>query len=258
MTYSKCLSAAAGTAAAIAMSLLLQDGVSAQGRGGNQPPAQGRPGAVFDFTGYWVAEVTEDWRWRMVTPTRGDWESVPMNAASEELAWKWDPKADTAAGQQCKSYGAAALMRTPTRLNITWQDDNTLKVDADYGQQTRLLHFGNWKSPGGEPTWQGESVARWEAPNGGQNFRPNVGTLKIVTTRMRPGYLRKNGIPYSANAVLTEYWDLIREPNGDTRILMLLEVNDPTYLSDRYVVPVHFKKEPDGSKWTPTPCSSEW
>src|SRR4051794_38423775 len=144
MAQSRWRLAVGGSAAVIAAFLMFQDHASAQGRGrGAQPPATGKAGAPIDLTGYWVAEVTEDWRWRMVTPAKGDWESVPMNVEAQAIAQKWDPAKDAAAGEQCKSYGAPALMRTPTRLNITWQDDNTLSVQTDYGQQTRVIHFGN-------------------------------------------------------------------------------------------------------------------
>jgi hypothetical protein len=95
-------------------------------RGG--PPAPPRPAkaaAPIDLTGYWVSVVSEDWRWRMVTPAKGDYASVPTNADARKAADAWDPAKDEAAGEQCKSYGAAAIMRVPGRLNITWQDDNT-------------------------------------------------------------------------------------------------------------------------------------
>jgi hypothetical protein len=228
------------------VALLLSVSLHAQGRGG-QPPATARAAAPIDVTGTWVAEITEDWRWRMVTPAKGDYQSIPITRAAQDAADAWDPARDEAAGEQCRSYGAPALMRAPTRLKVSWQDDSTLKVEADYGMQTRLLHFGNWKSPGGAPTWQGESVARWDA-----------GTLVVATSRIRPGYLRKNGVPYSANAVMTEYWDLVKESTGAQRIMLLLVVDDPQYLQQPWVVPVHFKKEPDGAKWDPTPCSAKW
>jgi hypothetical protein len=143
-------------------------------------------------------------------------------------------------------------MRAPTRLNISWLDDNTLKVEADYGTQTRLLHFSTSK-PGGAPTWQGESVARWEG--GGRGAVPGAGTLLVRTSNLRPGYLRKNGVPYSANTTMTEYWDLITESTGEQRILLLIIVEDPQYLQQPWTVPVHFKKERDGSKWDPTLCN---
>jgi hypothetical protein len=242
-----------------ALSLAPAQTAYAQGRGrGAAPPATGRAGAPIDLTGYWVAEVTEDWRWRMVTPAKGDYMSIPINAAAQKVGDAWDPAKDEAAGEQCKAYGAPGLMRAPTRLNITWLDDNTLRVQTDYGMQTRLLHFGSWTPPGGAPTWQGDSVARWDIPQGRGAGGPGTGTLVVTTNRLRPGYLRKNGVPYSANATMTEYWDLIRERNGDLRILLLIQVDDPTYLNQPWVVPVHFKKEPNGSKWDPTPCAARF
>ena len=209
--------------------------------------------APIDLTGYWVAEVTEDWRWRMVTPAKGDYLSIPINPAAEKIADTWDPAKDDAAGEQCKSYGAPGLMRAPIRLNITWQDDNTLKVQTDYGTQTRLLHFGDWTAPAVPATWQGDSKARWQMSRGGKS-----GTLASVTTHLRPGYLRKNGVPYSADTVYTEYWDVVKEKNGDQRLLLLTVVDDPKYLREPWTVPLHFKKEANGAKWDPTPCSSTW
>src|SRR4026207_2431403 len=111
-----------GSAAVLAVLLLQQWTTSAQGRGqGSQaPPATPKAAAPIDLTGYWVAEITEDWRWRMVTPAKGDYQSIPITAAAEKIADAWNPAKDEAAGEQCKSYGAPGLMRAPTRLNITW------------------------------------------------------------------------------------------------------------------------------------------
>src|SRR5665213_254192 len=121
-----------------------------------------RAASPIDLTGYWVSIVTEDWRWRMVTPARGDYQSVPINDKAYRIALTWDPAKDEAAGEQCKSYGAPALMQVPERLHISWQDDNTLKVETDAGMQTRLLHFGAWQPPAGTvASWQGESRALW-------------------------------------------------------------------------------------------------
>jgi hypothetical protein len=254
----------------MAVFLATEDGLHAQGRGrGAQPPATARAGAPIDLTGYWTAVITEDWRWRMVTPAKGDYQSIPITAAAQKVGDAWDPAKDEAAGEQCKAYGAPGLMRAPTRLNISWLDDNTLKVESDYGMQTRLLHFappqgrgapstsrgGNVPSPGGPPTWQGDSVARWD---GGGRGAEGTGTLVVRTSNLRPGYLRKNGVPYSANATMTEYWDLITEATGERRILLLIVVEDPMYLQEPWTVPVHFKKEPDGSKWDPTPCNARF
>jgi len=240
------------------------------------PPPTPQQAAPIDLTGYWVSIVTEDWRWRMVTPAKGDYASVPINKEALKLADMWDPAKDQAAGEQCKSYGAPAIMRVPGRLHITWQDPNTLQVEIDAGKQTRLLHFGDWMPPkGAAAAWQGDSLATWETPrptgasgvgappqargeaSSGKNA-PKYGDLKVVTTHIRPGYLRKNGIPYSASAAMTEYWDLNKESNGDQWIVITTLVDDPVYLQTEWATALHFKKEPDGSKWDPSPCSSRW
>jgi hypothetical protein len=171
---------------------------------------------------------------------------------------------DEAAGDACRSYGAAAIMRVPGRLHISWQDDSTLKVETDAGTQTRLLHFGAWKPKPGLPTWQGDSVAEWDIPGGGGRgagaggAAPKFGTLKVVTTKLRAGYLRKNGVPYSANAVMTEFWDLHKEKSGDEWVVITTFVDDPAYLAEQYVTSPNFKRERDASKWDPSPCSARW
>ncbi len=250
------------------------------GRGGGAPaaPAVPRAQAPIDLTGYWVSLVTEDWLYRMVTPAKGDTASVPVNNQGKQAAAAWDPAKDEAAGEQCKSYGAAAIVRVPGRMHIDWQDDNTLKIDFDAGTQTRLLHFGGTPPASGDVGYQGYSVASWEGlgrggrgvfglPGGGagltggpevakgpQPVRP--GSLHVVTTHLKPGYLRKNGVPYSANTLLTENFDKVTEPDGETLLIVSTIVNDPQYLTQEFLTSTHFKKEPDGAKWSPSVCTS--
>ena len=81
------------------------------------------------------------------------------------------------------------------------------------------------------------------------------GSLKVVTTRMKPGYLRRNGVPYSADAVVTEYFDRFDVPGGDSLLVVSTEVVDPTYLAQPYWTSSHFKKQSDTSGWNPTPCA---
>jgi hypothetical protein len=219
-----------------------------QGRGG--PPNAGgtaKASAAVDMTGYWVSYVTEDWRFRMVTPRKGDYQSVPMTAEARKVADAWDPAADEAAGNQCKAYGAAAIMRVPARFHITWQDENTLRVESDSGMQTRLLHFSSAQEPNGERTWQGYSTAQWQRP----------ASLKVATTNLRAGYLRKNGVPYSENAAVTEYFDMAPLPSGGHVLMVTAIVDDPQYLAQPFTVSSQFLKEADGSKWDPTPCSAK-
>ena len=77
----------------------------------------------------------------MVTPIKGDFASIPLNTEARSIGNAWDPAKDTAAGEQCKSYGAPAIMRVPGRVHISWADENTLKIETDAGTQTRLFHF---------------------------------------------------------------------------------------------------------------------
>ena len=246
--------------------LVLHASVYAQSGRGSAPAA--KAAAPIDLTGYWVSVVTEDWRFRMVTPAKGDYLGVPMTMESKRVADAWDPANDEAAGEACKSYGAAAIMRVPARFHITWTDDNTMRVDIDAGTQSRLFHFGAWKAPGGEPTWQGDSTAQWEykrTPIGlmGQLQPPSPGpqrsgNLKVTTTHMRAGYLRKNGVPYSENAMLTEYYDVVHEHDGSVWMIVTSAVRDPLYLQQPFVLSTHYKKQADGAGWDSTPCSARW
>lgn len=243
--------------ALVAGAALAASGVSAQ-RGAPPPAPAAKAIAPVDLTGYWVSIVTEDWRWRMITPAKGDYASVPLNAEGERVANTWDPARDEAAGEQCRSYGAPAIMRVPGRLHIIWDNDNTLRIDTEAGTQTRLLRFGRPQPAAGEPTWQGQSVAQWEPAGGGRRGAAPVlaGSLKVVTTGMRPGYLRKNGVPYSTNAVVTEYYNRTHEDNGDGWLIVTTVVQDPQYLNGRFFTSTHFKKLPDASGWKPTPCTA--
>jgi hypothetical protein len=224
-----------------------------QGSGASSPRA--RDVAPIDLTGYWVSYVTENWRYRMVTPAKGEYRRIPVSPAALPIINAWDPTADERAGNQCKSYGAGAIMNVPGRLRITWQDADTLRIDTDAGTQTRLFRFTlRPSSSATRPTWQGESIARWEraaGPDGG-------GSLRVVTSNMRAGYLRKNGVPYSERATNSEHFDIAPLPDGGKLLLVTTIVEDPVYLNSPYVVSPHFKKEPDGSRWDPTPCSSTW
>lgn len=277
-----------GVAALLATVSLVQ---ARQGRGAAGPPPTARASAPADLTGYWVAVVSEDWRFRIATPRARDYESLPtLTAEGRQIADSWDIEKDNAGGVQCKAFGVGGIMRQPGRLHITWQDDNTLKVDFDAGTQTRLLRFSPGQ-PAGEKTWQGHSAAVWEGPGvgrgggGGAGARggqaaantevspggagrgqrggpaPALGTLnqggslKVTTTHFREGYLRKNGVPYSESASITEYFHrLPSEPGEDSWLLVVTTVDDPKYMTQPLFTSTHFKLEANGSKFAPTPC----
>lgn len=192
-----------------------------------------------DVTGYWVSVITEDWRWRMLTPAKGDYASMPLNDEGRRVADSWDPARDEGT---CRPYGAAGILRMPLRIHITWEDDDTLRLETDHGMQTRLLHFDATEIAGGPPSLQGDSVAEWD----GQS-------LKVVTTNLSGGYLRRNGVPYSPDAVVTEYFD--RHAAYDEEwITVTVIVNDPTYLRQEYITSSSFKQLADDSAWNPQSC----
>jgi hypothetical protein len=227
-----------------------------RGRGGAPaPPQTAKAAAPIDLAGYWVSVVTEDWRYRMVMPTKGDYQGVPMTPEARKIADTWDPAKEEASGDLCKAYGAPAILRVPGRLHMTWQDDQTLRIDTDAGKQTRVFHFGNWSAPaGGQHTIQGDSVAAWEG--GGRGATD--GALKVTTTNLKAGFLRKNGVPYSDNASLTEYYELITQPDGSPLLVVTISTTDPMYLRQPFVITSQFKKEASDAKWHPAECSATW
>ena len=268
---------------ATAFAAVLVTGASDAQRG---PAANARDSAPIDLTGYWVSVVSEDWRHRMATPRRGDYESLPISAAGRRAADAWDLDADNAAGLECRAFGVGGIIRQPGRLRIAWEDDDTLRIDFDAGTQTRLLHFDANAPVPAEKTWQGHSIARWERPppqrggasraqigniegptapgGGGRGQRGGPppsssiydgGSLEVRTTNFLSGYLRKNGVPYGEDASITEYYHrLPTHPNGDVWLLVTTIIEDPTYLNGPYYTSTHFKLEPNGRGFDPTPC----
>ncbi len=236
---------------------LVAAGIAAQGpasRADRTPREQ----APFDLTGYWVSVVTEDWRWRMVLPGKGDYSSVPLSGEGRSVADQWDPA--MLGNDGCKAFGAAAIMRVPGRLRIAWQDDVTLVIETDAGLQTRHLDFDASGETAEERSWQGRSSAEWWAilqPGGLgvslQTSPPTPGALRVVTTNLRAGYLRRNGVPYSEDAVVTEHFDVISAYGADW-LTVLTVVEDPRYLNQPFITSSHFRREPDASNWMPRPC----
>jgi len=293
--------------AAVAVLCALTGTVSAQRGAGAPAPGQGGPeqgrgagaatqspqaSAPIDLTGYWVSIVNEDWRWRMVTPPKGDYASVPISPEGRKVADTWDVSKDGS----CLAYGAAGLMRIPTRLHITWENDNTLKIDTDAGQQTRRLVFNKSTAPPVTKSLQGFSIAEWErftppgrgggggggggggqagppggappaagAPPAGRAGGPppgagapasRFGDLKVVTTQLSGGWLRKNGVPYSEDTTMTEFFDRFAAPDGAEWLVITTIVADPKYLAQEFVTSTHFRREPNAAKWDPTPCKA--
>jgi hypothetical protein len=206
------------------------------------PPASAREAAPIDLTGQWVAIVNEDWRWRMVTPPKGDYASVPLNDEGRRVADQWDTSQDG----RCEAYGAAALLRMPTRL-------------------VRNFDFGA-PAPAAARSLQGQSAAKWVTPprnpggpglaGAGGGPASRGGYLEVKTTNLAPGWLRRNGVPYSEDVVVTEYFARFAAPNGDEWLMVTTLVDDPRYLTQRFIVSNHFRKEAEGGHWNPRACGA--
>ena len=253
-----------------------------------QQPEEGlyRRFAPIDLTGTWVSVVSEDWAVRMITPPKGDFESLPLTPAAREAANRIDMAQVEAAGRACEAYGAPAIMREPGRVQIAWQDADTLQIRTDAGEQTRLLHFAGapeaaaaslqgvsraeWQYAGGfdperavrtPPAPEGQAARGGRGGGGGGGFgrgratTPQGGRLKVVTTNLSPGFLRKNGVPYSAGTVVTEYYNLLQQPDGQPWFVVTTVVRDPDNLAVDYITSTNFRKEPDDSKFRPRPCA---
>jgi hypothetical protein len=214
----------------------------------------------------------------MVIPSKGDYASVPLTEASRQVANAWDPEKDKASGNACKAYGVGNIMRMPTRLKINWVGDNVLRIETDAGKQVRTLTFTNvvieqarreiGATGGGTPrpdtagqqaeniaagtiaasppSLQGTSRAEWERSD-----------LKVTTTNHIGGYLRRNGVPYSDKANITEYFYRY-SAFGDEWLTVSTVVEDPQYLRQPFLTSSSFKKEPNDAKWAPSDCVSEW
>jgi hypothetical protein len=247
--------------------------VAAQGRGGRggPPPGPARTNPPVDLTGTWVPVITEDWRYRMVTAPNGETGGIPMSASARQAAMQWDRTKEGS----CQAYGVGGLMRMPVRFKISWADDNTLKIESDGGQQTRLLHFAPPGQPApsaaGQPrTLQGFSAAEWQrsggafdafgpglAPEGGgRGQAQRWGSLKVTTTNVLPGWLSRNGIPYGENLTLTEYFIRFTNKDAGDWLVITTTYDDPQNLQRQWITSTNFQKEPDDSKWTPTACKA--
>ncbi len=251
-------------------------------------PRSPRDAAQVDVTGNWVAQITEDWRWRMITPPKGDYASVPLNALGRQIADGWDAAADAAAGEACRAFGAGGIMRLPTRLKIAWADASTLRIETDLGQQVRVLHFDRAAPADTAPSWQGHSVAEWlgvpppgqpvrrarraDAGSGGRargrRLATAAGRRRVRRRRRRaaasrwsrricgPAICARTACRTASDAVVTEYYDRFAL-FGNDYLQVVTVVADPTYLTTPFVVSNQFKREPDDSKWNPTPCATD-
>ncbi|HXD72149.1 MAG TPA: hypothetical protein VN628_00360 [Vicinamibacterales bacterium] len=219
------------------------DAANPAGRGRGPAGKTPKESAPIDLTGYWVSIVSEDWRFRMLTPAKGDHPDFLLTPEATRIADAWDAAKDQAEKDHCKAYGAANIMRVPGRFHITWADDRTLKIDTDAGRQTRLLKFAPVAGPAGPPSRQGTSIASWDRR-----------ALRVETSNLLPGYLQYNGVPHDTNLKMVEYFDVISEPGGELWLIDDAVLTDPGYLVRSHKRSTHLRKQADSKGWDPQPC----
>jgi hypothetical protein len=224
---------------------------------GAEPAKSARDAAPVDLTGYWVSLVTEDWIERMSpdSPPSGTGGGFGRRGGGAQ------PAPDLPVSnpdEPCRVYGAGGSLRVPGRLHITWLDDDTLGIEMDAGSQRRVLNFDTALARADEPSLQGYSVAAWETPEPRRGFRgggpaaepPAWGSLRVVTTNMTGGYLLSSRSNYTADAVLTEHFTRHSDFGQEYfTVTAVLEDKGGTRITSST-----FKKEPNGSKFSPTGC----
>jgi hypothetical protein len=248
-------------------------GDAGQGRGGQGAGAAGRGGgaasaraaAPVDLTGYWVSIVTEDWIERMSpdSPRSGTGRGRGGGGGGRGGDGRGGGGAPqpAATSEPCLAYAAGGSLRVPGRLNITWVDDNTLKIDMDAGKQTRLLYFSPTQPAPTQKSLQGYSVATWDTGGGrggggggrgggGAPAATRWGSLRVVTTNLSGGYLLSSRGTYGENAVLTEHFT--HHSDFGVNYFTVTAVIDEG--GNSRITSSTFKKEPDGSKFSPTGC----
>lgn len=182
--------------------------------------------AQIDFSGEWAPRMYEDQPERVPGPELGDYLGIPINDAARMRAETWDASIQTLPEWQCRPHSADYIWRGPSNLRI-WKevDPVSREITAFHAEWLRsvdraIFLDGRPHPPEGAlHTWAGYSTAKWDGD-----------ILTITTTHLKEGYLRRNGLPRSDQATLTEHW--IR--NGDFLTVVTI-VHDPVYLTEPFI-----------------------
>lgn len=183
-----------------------------------------------DITGFWDSMLTEEYRIRLYGPEAGEIDGLPLNERGRQAALNFDPNEYYKPENQCRKHGGAYVMRGPFAKQFVYEDDGTLLIRIELEAQTRRIYLDGREPPSDEHTGLGHSVGRWEN-----------GILTVTTTQMTPYYHRRNGVPYSENAVMTEHFIL----HDDDYLTLIVKVDDPEYLTEPLVRTLSFKRLPD-------------
>ena len=203
--------------------------------------------AEADLSGFWGPRVHEDHKYRWEGPEHGEYDGLPLTAEAYAIADAWDPMEYYRPENQCSPMGITMILRIPGNVHISYEDENTLRIDSEIFGMTRRVYLDARPREDGPLTWGGHSLGEWEAD-----------TLKVVTTHMLPGTghggLRRNGVPTSADMVMTEYF--LRH---DDYLSTIQIVDDPQYLLEPLIRSVTFRQLPDVAELGPWDCEViEW
>jgi hypothetical protein len=188
--------------------------------------------AQADLTGSWGPRYHEDQPERIPGPELVNYLGLPINEAARQWALSWDPSRLTLEEHQCQVHVSPYIYRGPLQLRI-WEerDPNTealiaIKNYISTYEQTRTIWMDGRPHPPdyAAHTWQGFSTGTWEGD-----------MLTVTTTHIKQGWIRRNGLPESDLATLTEHF--IRHGEYLTHISVL---TDPVYLTEPLVKSQNF------------------
>lgn len=190
------------------------------------------------FVGYW-GHMGDFAGFTPSGPPIGDYQFLPLTDDGRMRAESWNPGIQSQMERQCMPHSAVWVPFGPTPLEIIDNGDHLV-----FRMQSNEVHRIIWMDGREHPppyalhTWTGFSTAEWQG-----------NTLKITTTHTKEGFLRRNGVPNSERATITEY--LTRHDSFLTDVVV---VEDPVYLQGPLVRHQTYRPLSDDTELLPYPC----
>jgi len=186
-------------------------GRGGRGAGGAQPAVSPQAAAPIDLTGYWVSLVTDNWTYRVITPPKGDYLYLPLNAEARRIADTWDPAKDEAAGEQCKGYGPVGVMRMPTAPPHHLANRQHPKVEHRYRHADTAASFRYGRSSDGTSHMARLFYCRVAVPRYGPRARR-------PRRNLQNGHFEGHHHP-NATWIYSQKWRSVQRKCGADRIL---------------------------------------
>ncbi len=201
-----------------------------------------------DLSGNWQPVVHEDQPERGPGPELVDYAGLPISEGARQFGLSWDAARLTVPEHQCRVHIVSYIYRGPLNVRI-WEekDPQSQRLIAikqyisTYEQWRTIWMDGRPHPPEDAPhTFMGFSTGKWEG---------NI--LTVYTTHIKQGWIRRNGLPESDKATLTEHY--LR--HGDLMTHMVV-INDPVYLTEPLVKTQTFRQQVQaGQNWL-YPCDT--